>query len=149
MRVKDLTPNEWPWPLLLEADPCREIIEAYIHQATVMGLVEESTVVAVVVLLSRQLGVTEVMAIAVALSHRGQKLGKRLLAAAIDRAKQQGAQRMLVATGNSSLDQLAFYQKMGFRLQSIDRDYFVRTYPDPIFEHGIQCRDRVWLDREL
>jgi N-acetylglutamate synthase-like GNAT family acetyltransferase len=149
VRVKDLTPNEWPWPLLLEADPSREVIETYIHQATVMGLVEEGTVVAVVVLLSRAPGVAEVMAIAVALSHRGQKLGKRLLAAAIDRAKQQGAQRMLVATGNSSLDQLAFYQKMGFRLQSIDRDYFVRTYPDPIFEHGIQCCDRVWLDREL
>jgi hypothetical protein len=54
-----------------------------------------------------------------------------------------------VATGNSSLNQLAFYQKMVFRLAAIDRDYFLRTYPEPIVENSIQCRDRVWLELDL
>ncbi|MBD2111535.1 MULTISPECIES: GNAT family N-acetyltransferase [Cyanophyceae] len=145
MQVKDLTPAEWPWLLLLDADPSRELVDAYIHQSTVMGLLEGDAVIAVVVLLPRDRQVIEVMNIAVATSHQGKKLGKLLLAAAIERSRQLGAKRMVVGTGNSGIAQLAFYQKMGFRLESIDRDYFVRTYPEPIYENGIWCRDRVIL----
>ncbi|MGF1517876.1 MAG: GNAT family N-acetyltransferase [Nodosilinea sp.] len=158
MQVKDLTPAEWPWPLLLDADPSRELINGYIHQSMVMGLMDEDAMIApngqslpiaVVVLLQRDQQVVEVMNIAVAPSHQGKKLGKLLLAAAIERSRQQGNQRMILGTGNSSIAQLAFYQKMGFRLEAIDRDYFVRTYPEPIFENGIWCRDRVLLSRDL
>ncbi len=158
VEIKDLTPAEWPWPLLLDADPCRERVETYIHQATVMGLVESlsniareaaPTIMAVVVLLQRDRHVTEVMNIAVAPAHRGKKLGKLLLGAAIARSRQQGAQQIILGTGNSSLNQLAFYQKMGFRLESVDRDYFVRHYPEPIYENGIWCRDRVLLSLNL
>ncbi|MGB5973459.1 MAG: GNAT family N-acetyltransferase [Nodosilinea sp.] len=146
--VKDLTPAEWPWPLLLDADPSRHMVETYIHQATVMGLVDADAVVGVVVVLQHDL-VAEVMNIAIAADYRGKTLGKRLLGAAIDRARQQGATRMVLGTGSSSLGQLAFYQKMGFRLESIDRDYFVRYYPDSIYENGIWCRDRVVLSLDL
>ncbi|PZO43162.1 MAG: N-acetyltransferase [Shackletoniella antarctica] len=150
MQVRDLTPAEWPWSLLLDADPCRELIDAYLHQSTVMGLMEgdaaiapegRSLTIAVIVLLQRDQQVVEVMNIAVAPVHQGKKLGKLLLAAAIERSRQQGTKRMIVGTGNSGIAQLAFYQKMGFRLEAIDRGYFVRTYPEPIFENGIWCRD--------
>ncbi|MGB3310348.1 MAG: GNAT family N-acetyltransferase [Nodosilinea sp.] len=158
MQVKDLTPAEWPWPLLLDADPSREQIDTYIHRSTVMGLVTGDTAmahegrfltIAVVVLLEREPRVVEVMNMAVAPSYQGKKFGKLLLAEAIERSRQQGIKRMLVGTGNASIAQLAFYQKMGFRLDSIDRDYFVRTYPEPIFENGIWCRDRVLLALDL
>ena len=72
-------------------------------------------------------------------------MGKLLLAAAIERSRQQGAKHLVVGTGTAGIGQLAFYQKMGFRMESIDRDYFVRTYPEPIYENGIWCRDRVIL----
>ncbi|MBD1917038.1 GNAT family N-acetyltransferase [Phormidium sp. FACHB-322] len=149
MQVKDLTPAEWPWPLLLDADPSRELIDAYIHQSTVLGLIEGNAVIAVVVLLNRAPQMVEVMNIAVAPSYQGKKLGKLLLAAAVERSRQQGVKRMVLGTGNSGIAQLAFYQKMGFRLESIDRDYFVRTYPEPIYENGIWCRDRVLLSLDL
>ncbi len=149
MQVKDLTPAEWPWPLLLDADPLRSLIDSYIHQSTVMGLMEGDAVIAVVVLLPRDRQVVEVMNIAVAPSHQGKKLGKLLLAAAVERSRHQGTKHMLVGTGSSSISQLAFYQKMGFRLESIDRDYFVRHYPEPIYENGIWCRDRVILTLDL
>jgi hypothetical protein len=56
-----------------------------------------------------------------------------------------GTTKVVVGTGNSSLDALAFYQKLGFRMEAIDRDHFVRTYPLPIVENGIFCRDMVRL----
>jgi ribosomal protein S18 acetylase RimI-like enzyme len=158
MQIQDLTPAEWPWPLLLDADPSRELIDTYIHQSTVMGLVEgdaamasevQSLTIAVVVLMEREPQVVEVMNMAVAPSYQGKKLGKLLLAAAMERSRQQGYKRMLVGTGTAGIGQLAFYQKMGFRLESIDRDYFVRNYPEPIYENGIWCRDRVLLSLDL
>jgi ribosomal protein S18 acetylase RimI-like enzyme len=158
MQIQDLTLAEWPWPLLLDADPSRELIDTYIHQSTVMGLVEgdaamasevQSLTIAVVVLMEREPQVVEVMNMAVAPSYQGKKLGKLLLAAAMERSRQQGYKRMLVGTGTAGIGQLAFYQKMGFRLESIDRDYFVRNYPKPIYENGIWCRDRVLLSLDL
>ena len=158
MQVKDLTPAEWPWPLLLDADPSPAMVNAYIYRSTVMGLIEGdaaiapeggSLTIAVVVLLPRDRQVIEVMNIAVAPSCQGKKLGKLLLAAAIERSRQQGAKRMIVGTGTAGIGQLAFYQKMGFRMEAIDRDYFVRNYPEPIYENGIWCRDRVLLSLDL
>lgn len=34
-------------------------------------------------------------------------------------------------------------------LKVLDRDYFVRNYPEPIWENGIQCRHRLILEKEL
>ena len=36
---------------------------------------------------------------------------------------------------------MAFYQRYGFRVTSIDHDFFVKNYPEPIFENGIQLFD--------
>lgn len=64
---------------------------------------------------------------------------------AIADARTKGIREIHVATGNSSLEALALYQKTGFRLARIEPDYFPAHYPEPIYEHGIWCRDRVWL----
>ncbi len=54
-------------------------------------------------------------------------------------------------TGNSGIGQLAFYQKAGFRLWRVERDFFSpeRGYPEGIEENGIPLRDMVWMDVEL
>ena len=54
-----------------------------------------------------------------------------------------------LGTGNSSIRNLAFYQKVGFRFQSVLRDFFVEYYEEPIFENGIPCKDMVILDMDL
>ncbi|MDA3948255.1 MAG: hypothetical protein PF508_03430 [Spirochaeta sp.] len=45
--------------------------------------------------------------------------------------------------------QLAFYQRHGFRVTSIDHDFFVNNYPEPIFEDGIQLFDLLRLTLQL
>ena len=45
--------------------------------------------------------------------------------------------------------QLAFYQRQGFRATGIDRDFFVKNYPEPIFEDGIQLFDMLRLTLRL
>ena len=63
--------------------------------------------------------------------------------------RNQSYQQLLVSTGDSSIGQLALYQKCGFRIESIERDYFIRHYPEVIIENGIQCRDRICLTQNL
>jgi hypothetical protein len=55
-----------------------------------------------------------------------------------------------VSIRDLGVGQLAFYQKAGFRLQRIERDYFTpeRGYP-PLLENGILVRDMVWMDQHL
>ncbi|MFD1773028.1 GNAT family N-acetyltransferase [Paenibacillus rhizophilus] len=97
------------------------------------------------ILLSRDAETVEIINIAVREDVQGQGIGKRLLQAALEQAKSSQTKAIEVGTGNSSLDQLAFYQKCGFRIIGVDRDFFVRNYAEDIYENGIQCRDMIRL----
>ena len=43
-----------------------------------------------------------------------------------------------------SIDQIAFYQKAGFRMIGVEI-VFERNYNDKIYENGILCRDKIWF----
>lgn len=85
------------------------------------------------------------MNIAVTDEKQGKGIGKRLVRFAIEKARKKGFKTIEIGTGNSSIGQLALYQKCGFRIVGIDMDFFVRHYSEEIFENGIQCRDMVRL----
>jgi ribosomal protein S18 acetylase RimI-like enzyme len=89
--------------------------------------------------------VMELVNIAVAEKQQGRGIGKQLVLHAIETAKSLGSKSLEVGTGNSSVGQLAFYQKCGFRIVGVDRDFFTRHYSKPIYENGIQCRDMIRL----
>ena len=76
-------------------------------------------------------------------------IGKFLVKDAIKRAKGKGYKTIEIGTGNSSIGQLALYQKCGFRITGIDKDFFIRNYGEEIFENGIQCQDMLRLAQEL
>ena len=70
----------------------------------------------------------EIINISVAPKHQKKGIGKELISDAIKLARQLGAQTITVGTGNSSISQLAFYQKCGFRIVGIEFDHFVKNY---------------------
>jgi hypothetical protein len=47
---------------------------------------------------------------------------------------------LLVGTANSALDNIAFYQKCGFRMYAVRRDHFAYIQP-PLTDNGIVMRD--------
>lgn len=149
LSLVELSPTDAPWALLLLADPCREQVARYLPQSRVLALAENGVVRGVLTLTARSWGVVEITNLAVAEAWQGRGLGRRLLEAAIDAARSAGALRLDICTGNSSLAQLGLYQRMGFRIASVEHDYFSLNYPDPIIENGIRCRDRLRLDMVL
>ena len=82
---------------------------------------------------------------------QGLGVGHALVVAAVARCGAAGWRRMVVGTGAADVGNLRFYQRTGFRFDSVERDAFTRAtgYPEPIVIDGIALRDRVWLSREL
>jgi ribosomal protein S18 acetylase RimI-like enzyme len=91
---------------------------------------------------------SEIVYIAIGSEQRGQGYGKAVMAAIIQEARQRGIQSVLVGTSNASLSQIAFYQKCGFRIDSVRRDYF-DYLSSPAYENGIQIRDMLVLRYRL
>lgn len=143
--VVQLIPERYPWNLLLLADPSRELVEEYIKDSIVLGIHEDGEVAGVVVVTPLSPTSWEIKNIAVSPKHQRKGLGKTLLGEAIIACTERGALEVWIGTGNSSVKQLGLYQKMGFRMVEIDRDFFVKNYSEPIVEDGIQCRDMVRL----
>jgi hypothetical protein len=67
-------------------------------------------------------------------------------AAELERAERRSA--LLVATAGADVGNLRFYQRVGFRMRSIERDVFNQAAGyETVSIRGIPMRDRVWLDR--
>jgi ribosomal protein S18 acetylase RimI-like enzyme len=144
-----LSTDSFPWHLLLLADPSRSQIESYISDSIVIGLIESDEIRGVAVIKPIDNSSAEIMNIAVDERHQGKGLGKLLIAHSLEECSARGIKNVEIGTGNSSVAQLHLYQKMGFRIVGILHDHFLKNYPDPIFENGIQCRDMIRLRREL
>lgn len=96
-------------------------------------------------------GTFELKNMAVREDLQGRGIGRRLVEAAVELLTGEAATLLLVATAAADIGNLRFYQRMGFRMRSVERDAFTPAtgYPDPVMIDGIELRDRVWLDQSL
>jgi len=96
-------------------------------------------------------GKAEIKNMAVLEQHQGQGVGRRLVAAALELARAESRSRLVVATAAADIGNLRFYQRVGFRMHSVERDAFTpaKGYPAGLLVDGIELRDRVWLDRPV
>ncbi|MFI5912591.1 GNAT family N-acetyltransferase [Dactylosporangium sp. NPDC051541] len=85
----------------------------------------------------------EIVYIAVVEERRRRGYGLRILEA----LKSAHPGGLIVGTANSSLDNIAFYQRCGFRMLRVERDFFAYIDP-PIVEHGIPMRDMIVFSYE-
>ena len=146
MKIRKLLKHETPpFELLLLADPSRELVGQYIANGECHIAEEQGKIVGVYVLVKLAVTTMEIINIAIDERIHGRGIGKKLMSDAIQTAKMLGCKSLEVGTGNSSIGQLAFYQKCGFRIDGVIKDFFVDHYEEEIFENGIQCRDMIRL----
>lgn len=150
MDIRKLNLNETPpKELLLTADPSREIVDEYVKRGMCFVAEEHKETIGVFVLLPTRPETVELVNLAVAEEKQKKGIGKKLVMNAVERARTKGYKTMEIGTGNSSIGQLALYQKYGFRMVGVDKDFFIRHYAEAIFENGIRCRDMVRLSQDL
>ncbi len=138
-----------PYELLLLADPCQEMIEHYIGRSEVYVAKQKGLVVGVLVLLWRSLEIAEIKNVAVQPHLQRQGIGGFLIKKAFETVSARGAKSLEIGTANSSIGQLALYQKLGFEITEVQQGYFTQNYPQPIIENGIQAKHRVLLTKQL
>ncbi|MGM0898923.1 MAG: GNAT family N-acetyltransferase [Bacillota bacterium] len=150
MEIRQLKAGEkLPIELLLEADPSEQLVREYCLEGRCFIAELQKELIGVFVLLALDAETVEIKNIALAEAQRGKGLGKILVHAALEEARKLDFRSVEIGTGNSSLAQLALYQKCGFRMKSIDRGFFQRHYEEPIFENGMRCLDMIRLDCHL
>jgi ribosomal protein S18 acetylase RimI-like enzyme len=144
-------PTRDAWIPLLELADEPEPLRRYLYDGVLYGIVDDVGGPRAAVLTIEQDDATELRAVAVAEDAQGQGLGTRLVGEVLERLRATGTQRVVAGTASSGVRQLAFYQRLGFRLTHIERDYFTaaRGYPSGISENGIPTRDMVWMELAL
>jgi ribosomal protein S18 acetylase RimI-like enzyme len=125
------------------------MIEKYIFASSFYVAIIDAQIVGVLALLPIGETLIEIKNIAVAETHQGKGIGKKLLEYAFSDAREKGFQDIQIGTANSSIGQLALYQKMGFEMGSILKSFFIYNYPEPMYENGIWVRDMVVLKKKL
>ena len=133
-------------PLFELAEDSQRELDAYIGAGEVLVAVEGEERVG-----HLQLVGDEIKNMAVVEAHRGHGVGRALVVAAIEHARREHVAVLRVATGAADTGNLRFYQRLGFRMLSIERDAFTTAngYPPGLEVDGIELRDRVWLDLRL
>ena len=150
MNIRKLNTHEKPpMDLLLLADPSLRLVEDYVKRGHCYVAEEDSHQIGVYVLLPTRPDTIELVNVAVSENLHGQGYGKQLVNHAIGQARELGYATIEVGTGSTGVAQLALYQKCGFRMTGIDRDFFVRHYDEEIYENGMRLRDMVRLAQDL
>ncbi|MGB6179562.1 GNAT family N-acetyltransferase [Carnobacterium sp.] len=150
MRIREWNKNESiPINLLLLADPSYSSIDECVRRGDCFIAEEEEEIIGIFILLPTRFRTIEIVNVAVVKERQGKGIGKELVKSAIEKARQAGYKTIEVGTGNSSLEQLALYQKCHFRMISVDSDFFTKAYTEEIYENGIQCRDMIRLSQDL
>ena len=140
-------------PLLYLADSAEAHVQAHLDDGDLFALVDDDTIIGTVQAVARddEPGTVELTLVAVAEVHQRRGVGKQLIALVLDELRRLGYERAVVGTSNAGISEIAYYQKCGFRLLSIERDYFdeARGYDGTEMENGIVHRDLVWFDQSL
>ncbi|UCZ53810.1 GNAT family N-acetyltransferase [Bacillus shivajii] len=150
MKVRRLLKGEEaPYDLLLLADPSKKIVDRYLERGFCYVSEIEDEIIGVFVLLFTKGDTIEIVNVAISEKYQGMGLGKQLVFQAMEEAKNLKGKTVEIGTGNSSISQLALYQKCGFRIVDIEKDFFLKHYDEKIVENGIQCMDMIRLRREI
>ncbi|AKF96339.1 GNAT family N-acetyltransferase [Brevibacillus laterosporus] len=141
--------KDLPMELLLLADPSERLVKEYVARGQCYIMEQDGRIIGTYVLIPTRPETVELVNVAVDEELHGKGYGKQLVLHAIESARLNHYKTIEIGTGNSSVVQIALYQKCGFRMTHIDKDFFIRHYDEPIFENGIQCIDMVRLSQDL
>ncbi|WP_456274559.1 GNAT family N-acetyltransferase [Bacillus sp. AK031] len=133
---------------LLMADESEAAVKEYINEGDLLSILMNNVPAGVILFTEISDEVVELKNFALLPEFRGNGLGKSIIQEALRLQKEKGVKKVIVGTANSSIGNIAFYQKAGFRMAGVKRDFFAR-YPDPIFENGIRALDMIMFEKML
>ena len=134
------------------AEDSRSELDSYIDAGELLVAVTDEEVVGHLQLIENELpDHLEIKNMAVLERSRRLGVGRALIDAALQLARERSCSAVDVSTATADVGNLRFYQRCGFRMRSIERDAFTPAsgYDGDADVDGIPLRDRVCLDLRL
>ncbi|SDC83969.1 Acetyltransferase (GNAT) family protein [Terribacillus halophilus] len=141
--------TKYHYELLLDADPSRELVDSYLPKSHCIEAKVGPKLIGVIILMPTRPETLEIVNIAVKEDFRGEGIGRILIEYALEYARENKMKTVEIGTGSTSVGALYLYQKCGFRMTHIDRDFFTRHYDEKIIENKIELRDMVRMSQDL
>ncbi|MBD2653367.1 GNAT family N-acetyltransferase [Synechocystis sp. FACHB-383] len=148
MEYSEVKPTEIPIQLLLEADPSEQSIHSYLSDSWCYVAKRNGQIVGACIARPIHDSIVEIFNISVYPSFQQQGIGSGLLKFTLNELAKKNVYRVELGTGTFGY-QLTYYQRIGFRVDSVVKDHFLVNYSEPIFENGVQHKDRLRLYIEL
>lgn len=146
MEYIEVKRRQIPLNLLLEADPSEASVSSYLSDSWCFTASDNERLLAACVVKPQPQAdhLAEICNISVYPEYQGQGVGTALLTFVLSQLASKGIKHVELCTGTFG-HQLTFYQRLGFRVDAVLKDYFLLHYPEPIFENGIQHQDGLRL----
>ncbi len=130
--------------LLLLADPCEEMVDRYLESGEMYAIFDGDEAVCECVMHARADGCIELKNLATLPERQNQGLATYLLREMFAIYAPKYA-KMYVGTCGAE----HFYESLGFYYEYTDEGFFVRNYPEPVIDNGVQCIDMMYLAKTL
>lgn len=137
------------WRLLLLADPSKRLVKQYLKLGEAFEVRKDNQLVAIIVIQKITPAKLEIKNIAVDPKFENRGIATQLLHYVLHWAKQHHYEQIQIGTGSTSFKQLYLYQKVGFRVTRVIKDFFLENYSRPIYENGLTLRDMIILSINL
>ncbi|KHT47615.1 GNAT family N-acetyltransferase [Vibrio sinaloensis] len=144
MQYIEVESSQIPIDLLLEADPSETSVSSYLSDSWCFAALDNGRALAACIVKPQTDSIAEIFNISVYPNSQGQGIGSALLKSVLSQLSSKGIKRVELGTGTFGY-QLTYYQRLGFRVDSILKDHFLLNYPEPIYENGIQHKDMLRL----
>lgn len=144
MQYLEVKSSEIPLDLLLEADPSEANIASYLSDSWCFAALDNGRVLAACIVKPQTNNLAEIFNVSVSPELQGKGIGSELLKLVLSKLPSKGVNRVELGTGTFG-HQLTYYQRLGFRVESIIKDHYLLNYSESIYENGIQHKDMLRL----
>lgn len=132
--------------LLLLADEQEDMIDRYLDRGMLFALYDND-LKSICVVTDEGKDIFEIQSLAAYPQFQEKGYGRYLINYVCDYFK-ENCTTIILGTGDTPVI-IPFYQKSGFTISHRIENFFIEHYNKPIFEHGVQLKDKVYLKRTL
>lgn len=148
-KTRQIRNEDVPYELIYLADEDDDQIKKYKETSTFWATMDDEKIIGIVGINKINEESTEIVCLAVDEEYQNKKVGTNLIEKAISVSKEKKYKEIIIKTGNCGIGQLYLYQRCGFRFDSINKDYMIKNYKNPIYENDIQCIDQIILKYKI